>query len=93
MVLLATRGASAVEAFDDRLVRVEASLPGFGGLFFDDAGRLNVYLKAAVGATAAELARHQPLVAQALASHFDDDAFESGLDRAPTRSSPMGLCS
>lgn len=33
-----------VTTFDDELVQVARELPGFGGIFFDDEGVLNVYL-------------------------------------------------
>ena len=33
-----------VVTFDDELVQVAQRLPGFGGMFFDDAGMLNIYL-------------------------------------------------
>lgn len=36
--------ASQMETDDDRLVRVEQTAPGFGGLFLDADGRLVVYL-------------------------------------------------
>ncbi len=74
----------AVETFDDRLVRVTDSLPGFGGLFFDDRGDLNVYLKLPARAAGVDPDRFRPAVARALASHFDAAAFTTGAEDAPT---------
>lgn len=39
-----SRGPKSMETYDDLLVRVEQSAPGFGGMFIDPDGRLAVYL-------------------------------------------------
>jgi hypothetical protein len=52
----ARSGASQMETDDDRLVRVEESAPGFGGMFLDANGRLVVYLLDVAQLPAARLA-------------------------------------
>lgn len=44
-VEMATQEPSRVESSDDLLIRVEAKVPGFGGLFVDAEGRLIVFLR------------------------------------------------
>ncbi len=46
-----------MERYDDRLVRVEQQVPGFGGMFVDREGRLAVYLldKSQLGAARAAI--------------------------------------
>ena len=58
-----------VATFDDKLVKIGEHAPGFGGMYFDDKGVLQVYMKNAVelrGAEAMKAARSQ--VTSAIAS-------------------------
>lgn len=41
------KGPATIETYDDLLVKMSREVPGFGGMFFDDANNLNVYLTVA----------------------------------------------
>ena len=61
--------AAAVSTFDDKLVKIGEQAPGFGGMYFDEKGALQVYMKNAPelrSADAMKAARSQ--VTSAIAS-------------------------
>ncbi|MGE0195668.1 MAG: hypothetical protein AB7P48_08600 [Methylocystis sp.] len=66
--------SAPVTTFDDKLVKIAEQAPGFGGMYFDEKGALQVYMKNAAdlrGADAMKTARAQ--VASAIVSVLGAD--------------------
>jgi hypothetical protein len=61
-LLLTAAGAAGAGSVDDELVRIGREIPGFGGLYYDAAGRPNVFLLEPDGAGGAALKRLGPEV-------------------------------
>lgn len=78
-----------ITTFDDQLVKIAEQAPGFGGMYFDESGALQVYMKNAAelrGADAMKAARAQ--VASAISSvlgadFLAQDAARKGRAREP----------
>ena len=66
-------------SLDDQLVKMGERLPGFGGMFFDDNGDLNVYLQdAGEGLSAQALETQRVAVADALTDVFGENLLSEG---------------
>ncbi len=59
---LPAHGEGPAKSVDQELARMGREIPGFGGLFYDEQGRPNVYLLDTRGATAAALKKMGPEV-------------------------------
>ncbi|HEY8213481.1 MAG TPA: hypothetical protein VIG36_05030, partial [Methylocystis sp.] len=78
-----------ITTFDDQLVKIAEQAPGFGGMYFDEAGALQVYMKNAAelrGADAMKAARAQvtSAISSVLGADFlAQDAARKGRAKEP----------
>jgi hypothetical protein len=84
-----TRAAagSPAESTDAKLLKISKNLPGFGGMFFDDNGDLNIYLAEDVqNLSAASREERTTQAKAAIAAVFGEDFLTQGRSQRPRQS-------
>jgi len=73
-----------VITLDEKLLKVAENVPGFGGMFFDNNGDLNVYLVSADRLLNAQDSKaREALIEAAITAIFGEDVLDQGRDHHP----------